>query len=69
MGKRKNNSEIGLGDRLYIKVMDRAYCEDMFGKDHLEEFGTWIPEDLLDRVRVNEEEFQKLQKELEKYHV
>ena len=54
-------------DPVIHKIYSPEESIDIFGEEGLYDYGVEIPDDLLDRYLKNQEEFWKIQKEIDKY--
>ena len=64
----KNNCAISRDDIFLLSVYDAKETKQIFGKEYLEEYGTYIPEELIKEYQENWEKLQKIQSELYKYY-
>lgn len=63
----ENNAYLYTDDPFIVYLYDRKETTDTFGEDHLQEFGTYVPEELIERYKNAKKEFFEVQKELGKY--
>lgn len=62
-----NNCYITTNDPVILIIYDKQKTIDTFGDDFLEEYGHNLPPELLSAYFGNLLEFERIQKELEKY--
>jgi hypothetical protein len=63
----KKNAYLTTSDPFIVQVYTATETVDMFGEDMLEDYGSTLPEELLERYQKNIKEFKSIQEELNKY--
>lgn len=63
----KNNCYITTNDPVILTIYDKQETIDTFGEDYLLEYGYALPPELINAYFENMIEFERIQKELEKY--
>ena len=58
--------EISNGDPFIWTIYDEKESAELFGDDYIEEFGTEIPEELLQEYKKVSAEFWKIQSQIDK---
>lgn len=61
----RSNCYISSSDPIVTVVYGKAEADDLFGVDLIEEYGSYLPEDLIARYKANKEEFWAIQDEIE----
>lgn len=55
-------------DPITIRVYDKIECDELFGEDHLEDYGVNIPDELLEEYNETLRKFWAVQNKLEKIY-
>lgn len=61
------NTYIFKDERYCYFLMDKNECIEMFGEDYLEEYGSEVPQELIEKYKKHMEEFRIIQNELRKF--
>ncbi len=68
-----NNCYLSMDYPLVYMIYDREEIIDLFGEDclddYIDDYGKNVPKELIERYKINKEEFQKIQEELEPYYI
>ena len=65
MPKSPNNAYLSsAGNQNEVILYDKAEAVELFGEDHLEEFGSQVPDELVQRYKAAEKERSAVQVEL-----